>query len=354
MGIEMVCAVFDLSQKMEYKSILQEFSLELDIYYDYDFLECDARLMGGTPEVFVVRNNQEILLYPYIRLPFLHPGFEAYTDISSPYGYAGPFTNSTDVSFLDAAEAEIVAHLRRTETVTEFVRYHYLYNKDYRFRRDIVEEDNRTIVLLPLNKDWESIWMHDFSSLNRNLNRKMQKEGYLFEEWLDVDAMQSFFKMYHQTMENVNAGEFYFFNLSYFILLQKRLKDKIKLYRVVKDGDTYACSLFFFADGIVTYFLSARNLNFPKVPATNFLLAKMAEIANKKGMKWMNLGGGNNNDKNNSLFKFKRNFSSETANFKIGKRVINPEVYKQLKESYIREKGLPEFEEKKNYLQFYR
>ena len=55
-----------------------------------------------------------------------------------------------------------------------------------------------------------------------------------------------------------------------------------------------------------------------------------------------------------SLFKFKANFSKQTKDFYIGKRIHNPMAYDHLKSEYIAKYNEEKFESVKAILQFYR
>ena len=64
--------------------------------------------------------------------------------------------------------------------------------------------------------------------------------------------------------------------------------------------------------------------------------------------------GCTNSEDNNHLLKFKQNFSKQTMNFFIGKRIFLPELYQHLKEAYITLHGTDSLNLKQNIIQFYR
>ena len=322
----------------------------LDIYYQPEFLACDARMQGGEWELAVCTDGTDSWVYPYIVLPI--PNSD-YFDLSSPYGYAGPVT--TNGLIFDAAEQLFLEHItERANIVTEFVRYHYKYNETQFFGTKIANLLNRRVVVLPTN-DTEYIWMNEFSGTNRNLVRKLEKEGY---EWqistFCKEDIAQFCEAYRANMVHSGATDFYFFEESFFSDLIEQLGDNLQFAKVEKDGIIYASALFFVSGKIVTYYLSARNLEFPKVPASNLLLSKMAFWAAENGMELLNFGGGLSLDENDYLFKFKSNFSKQTRDFYIGKRVHQPVVYTELQQQYIAQNGEEAFGKVRHILQFYR
>jgi lipid II:glycine glycyltransferase (peptidoglycan interpeptide bridge formation enzyme) len=97
-----------------------------------------------------------------------------------------------------------------------------------------------------------------------------------------------------------------------------------------------------------------RNLDFLKIPSTNLLYTKVAEWAKERGFHSVNIGGGRTNSDDDSLFKFKKNFSQQLRPFYIGKRIHRDDVYRELIERYRTLHGQEKFQEVKHLLQFYR
>lgn len=349
MGIKF--QIFNESTQLDYLKLLHDFKLELDIYYYPSFLSNDAKIQGGEFEIFVYIEQNEIFIYPYIKLPFEQEKFKGYFDLSSPYGYCGPYCTSE--SIFQEAEIAFIDYIKNY-CVTEFVRYHYLYNEQQKFTKQIHNIQNRTIVTLNTTLDWDTIWTKEFSSTNRNLVRKLEKEKYNFFVTKEKEDLLGFTEMYYSTMKNVGASDFYYFDKELINRLYADLGEKIFLVKVEKENVVYSYSLFFISGGIGTYYLSARNVNYPKIPATNFLLAKTAELLKEKGAFILNFGGGLTNEKDDFLFKFKSNFSKEKKEFFIGKRIFNNSIYNQLINDWIGLYGNNEYEKRKNILQFYR
>ncbi len=322
----------------------------LDIYYQPEFLACDAKMQNGEYEIAVFVSSEKIWVYPYILLPIQGTN---YYDISSPYGYAGPVSNTPDI--MVEAEKLFIEHVsKRKNIVTEFVRYHHIYNEYHFFQENIKNVLNRRVVTLP-TLDKEEIWMKEFSGTNRNLVRKLEKEEYTWSvNIFKKEDVSTFDEAYRANMIHSGATDFYFFSPDFYSEMIDGLGEKLLLAKVEKNGEIYASSLFFVSGGMVTYYLSARNLSHPKVPASNLLLSKMAFWAQENGMKLLNFGGGLSLDENDYLFKFKSNFGKEIKDFTIGKRIHQPEIYQELQEKFIAEKGEESYQKVKHILQFYR
>jgi lipid II:glycine glycyltransferase (peptidoglycan interpeptide bridge formation enzyme) len=343
--------IFNKDNFKDFLQILIEIGLELDIYYYPSFLDIDAKIQKGEYEIFFFIKGNEVFIYPYIKLPFYEEKFKEYFDISSPYGYCGPFCSS-ELIFQEGEEA-FVDYIK-SNCVTEFVRYHYIYNDTQKFTKQIQNLQNRTVVTLDTTLDWETIWSKEFSVTNRNLIRKLEKEEYKFVLANKKEDLLGFLEMYYSTMKNAGASNFYFFEKDLINRLYEALGEKMFLVKVEKDSIVYSYSLFFISGGIGTYYLSARNVDYPKIPGSNYLLAKAVELLQEKGTFVLNFGGGLTNEPDDYLFKFKRNFSKRTKEFFIGKRIFNNNIYNQLVNDWINLHGENDYEKRKHILQFYR
>jgi len=345
--------IFNQNNLPDYKSLLHKYDLDLDIFYQPEFLKLEARNLGGEYEIFTLtqpRKNQ-IFIYPYIKLAF-EGELSDYIDLASPYGYAGPYCNEN--SLFSHGENEFIKYAKTQNIITEFIRYHFLYNDELKFSEMIENELNRTLVVIDLSKKWDDIWMKEISMNNRNYVRKLEKEGYLFEINISPSIIEEFIDMYYRTMQQAHADKCYYFKKGYFHQLFEELKGKIQLARITKHNVTYSTVIFFVSGKILHLYLMGRNLDYPKVPATNLLYTKVAKWAKEQGILHFNIGGGRTNSEEDSLFRFKKNFTKQTHPFYIGKRIYQKTIYQQLIKKFIDKHGQEKYQQVKNILQFYR
>lgn len=350
----MQLSVYSENNWDDYKIWYIKKALCLDIYYDPFYLELEECITEGKRKVIVVEDGEDFLLYPFIEQFIPVPNFESYSDAISPYGYSGPYWSYTNNQFKLKSEQMVCDYQREHKIVNELIRYHFYYNQYATFELGIQNIYNRKVVIIDLQDTWDNIWAKEFSATNRNLIRKLEKEGYECFETCDLNLYTSFIELYYQTMDNAVAAKYYYFSKKYFEKLKIELGGKVKLFVVMKDGVLYNAALFFITNNIITYHLSARNLQYPKVPGSNYLLANVIKLFIGESWKHLNLGGGTNSDDNNHLLKFKQNFSKQTTDFFIGKRILLPELYQHLKEAYITFHGVDSLNLKQNIVQFYR
>lgn len=351
MSEQLQVKIYSEAEFNQFESDFSDMLKTLDIYYQPSFLLSDARMQKGKAEVFTCIDSisGDSFIYPYIRISISKSDFE---DLTSPYGYAGPY--STSAELFKQAEQKFISYCKEQGFVTEFIRYHYLYNDELKFSVDCKNIENRTVVLLDLTIDKDDIWMRQFSSTNRNLVRKLEKDEFQWKikpfERSDIKAFQ---KIYAETMSNASADDFYLFSDDFYLDLIKGLKNDIQICWVEKSDEIYAMSLLFTSGGIATYFLSGRNINYPKISSTNFLLSEIAFWAKENNCILLNFGGGLSLSKDDRLFKFKQNFSKTEKSFYIGKRIHNIQAYESLTDEFIQKHGSEKYQNVKHILQFY-
>ncbi|MCK9218044.1 MAG: GNAT family N-acetyltransferase, partial [Firmicutes bacterium] len=66
----------------------------------------------------------------------------------------------------------------------------------------------------------------------------------------------------------------------------------------------------------------------------NFLLDEAVKLAQKLGAELFHFGGGRTGSTDDSLLKFKKNFSKTTFDFHIGKKIYNQKVYDNVVEQW--------------------
>ena len=188
---------------------------------------------------------------------------------------------------------------------------------------------SRHTVALDLKDD--DIWMHQISSKNRNMLRKAEKEGVTIVE---SDDYETFRQLYDGTMTDLHAEDFYFFPKSYYDEYKQTFKGESMLCLAMLDGKAIAGSMFMFSEDYAHYHLSARDREYSRYAANNLILWYAIQKAKERGCKCFHFGGGTTGNDDDSLLKFKKEFSKTLCEFWIGKRVHNQTVYDQIVEQW--------------------
>lgn len=297
-----------------------------DIYFARQYCGLLAWLEGGIAELFVYEEDGGFVMYPYIKRRIDDESLcGEYYDIETPYGYGGPIEGGREQEMSDNFEKAFLSYCAEENIIAEFVRFHPLLKNESLFKNGIDVLHNRITVWLDLKKSEDEIWMHDISTKNRNVIRKCEKIGLKVEISSDYEE---FARIYNQTMERVEAGEFYFFPDSYYQKI-KNDSDYI-LMRVRMENETLACAIFMRCGDYFHYHLSGSRSEFLKFSPNNILLWEAIKYAKRLGCTAMHFGGGLTDSEEDSLFRFKSRFSSDCADFYIGKRVHNRQIYQML------------------------
>jgi len=344
---------------MSYSAVKYNISEEIkDIFLSKEYYMLSEMNAEGLFEYFSFSDGERFALYPFLKNEIL--GFESipsggFFDIQSAYGYGGVITNCYDENFIDGFFQEFDKFCKENNVVAEFVRFHPLLENDKfsSFGMEII--DDRQTVIIDLSLDYEEIFTTQYSSKGRNVIRKGRKLGYHSEFILnpDRDLIEKFHEIYSENMRSVNADEYYFFSLDYFLELFRRLKDSASLGVITnQEGDILCASIFLHHFKFFHYHLSGRVRGADN-SVNNFMIDEAVKYGISCGATKFHLGGGLSNDENDRLFKFKSSFSKDRGMFKIGKRVHNCEVYDKLVQEW-EEKNPDKAEAYSNYLLKYR
>ena len=327
--------VITLSEYEEWKRFLTLIpQSKKDIYYTSAYYSLYQNYGDGEALCFVFEKDGNTALYPLLKNPIKPLGYQLdkeYYDIQGAYGYNGLIASTEDVDFITGLWKEFDAWCQENDIVAEFMRFHPLLNNQKLASPQMNSFFSRHTVSLDLSLSMDEIWMQQFSSKNRNMIRKAEKEGVTI---VKSDDYETFRNLYDGTMTNLSAENYYFFPQSYYNEYQASFKDNSILYFAMLDGKVIAGSMFMFSEEYAHYHLSARDREYSKYAANNLILWYGIQKAKERGCKWFHFGGGTTGDENDSLLLFKQNFSKTRTEFWIGKRVHNQAVYDRIVEQW--------------------
>ena len=329
----MASTILNLSDSCDWKEALAAFpSNKRDVYFTPEYYSLYQNYGDGDARCFVFEQDGEVVLYPFLINPITTLGYKLdkeYYDIQGAYGYNGIITSSEDADFIAAFWETFDAYCQENDIVAEFTRFHPLLNNQRLASPKMKTFFSRHTVALDLTD--EDIWMHQISSKNRNMIRKAEKEGVTIVE---SDDYETFRCLYDGTMTDLHAEDFYFFPKSYYDEYKQTFKGESMLCLAMLDGKAIAGSMFMFSDDYAHYHLSARDREYSRYAANNLILWYAIQKAKERGCKWFHFGGGTTGNDDDSLLKFKKEFSKTLCEFWIGKRVHNQAVYDQIVEQW--------------------
>lgn len=298
-----------------------------DVYFSPKYYALYEHNGDGKAYCFIYKEDDNVVLYPFLLNSINCLGYgldDEYYDIQGAYGYNGIVTSSKDEGFIARFHDSFDQYCQDEHIVAEFSRFHPLLNNQVLASPKMQTFYSRKTVKLDLTMSLDDIWKTQFSSKNRNVIRKAEKDGVTIVESRDYEFFR---QMYDQTMRNVNAEGFYFFPAEYYEKFKESFGDDLILCFAMYDGKPISGSMFMFSKDYAHYHLSGRDKNYYKIAANNAVLWYGIQKAKERGCKWFHFGGGTTGEDDDMLLHFKQNFSKDNGEFWIGKRVHNQEVY---------------------------
>lgn len=313
-----------LDRADHWRSLLEESGLG-DVYHHPGYLAALAANGDGEPRLFYFRDAGCTALHvalwrPLSALPFAHPYADRF-DAVSPYGYAGPVTD-TPARAADVwrAWAETA---RANGLVAEFIRFHPLLLNHGAFADQLeVLAAGRTI------------WMDLTAPIETGISKSRWRDArWATRENVRVesaahDRLPAFFEMYQATMRRKGAEAYYFFPWEYFTRLRDGLGSDFWLMRAHRGDRDCAYAICLRHRDRLHYHLSCSDEDLAQYRAVTQLLVETARLGRDVGLTSFHLGGGYRGE--DSLFQFKSHFSPHRAPFFVGRARHDPEAIAQL------------------------
>lgn len=232
----------------------------------------------------------------------------------SPYGYNGIYFKKID-TFNDFYD-KFIEYVKQNNFTNIIIRQNPFFKLNDTIMQKFTIKNQKTLFCVKLNNndDFFNDYLYNFlNSKKRNIYTKAIKNNYQFVykniDYNDVIENSIFRNMYNDTMKNVNANSYYYFNENYFKHLASL--NNIIFTFVHKDNVVLGCAIILLDNDFIHYHLSCNNKSDNCI--TFFLIL---EIIKKFGKgKYFNLGCGVSN--NDSLHKFKKSLSNTTFNYNI-------------------------------------
>jgi len=312
-----------------------------DVYFTPEYYKLYESNGDGTAYCFVFKDHNDLAMYPFLINRINDLGYDLddeYYDIQGAYGYNGVITTSQNKEFISKFYNAFRSFVKDKKIICEFTRFHPLLNNVDISKNYLSTKFDRYTIALKLNVPYEEIFTDYYSGNNRNMLRKANKSKVIVDIGNTTEYYKNFFNIYYETMDKVNADKEYYFSEQYFNSFNILLSDNsfvIMLY----DGLKYIAGGLFMQYGIYThYHLSGRSSLCSINYATNLIIDTAIKYSQQKKISFIHLGGGRTNNMNDSLLKFKQNFSPVKYKFYIGKAIHNINIYNsiisQWKEKY--------------------
>jgi hypothetical protein len=317
-----------------------------DVYQTAAYHEFARQCGEGDPYLIVVGDRRRGLAWPYLlrRVDAVEglAGSDA-MDVGSVYGYPGPVAwgCSPGDAFVEQAASALIATWTEQGAVSAFTRFHPLLDNaslvDALRWPAVGVGDNHPVAEIGVTVSIDCTLGDDearagYARALRQHIRAGRDAGLTTEHDQTWTSLRTFVDLYRETMVRNSASDHYFMNLDYFERLHAALPLQLHLL-VTRLGDTVAAAgLFTECDGIVQSHLVGTNAALYCHSPFKLLLDDVRVWARERGDRVLHLGGGRGG-RQDSLLRFKGEFSPRRHRFSIGRWILDADAYQDLTEA---------------------
>lgn len=346
--------VFGTSDKSEWCSMLSCLSAnQKDTYFTPDYYSLYQNYGDGEAQCFVFEKDGNIALYPFLKNPITPLGYELdkeYYDIQGAYGYNGLVASTDDVAFISEFWKEFDAYCQEKDIIAEFMRFHPLM-RNYRLGEGHFKLiHDRNTVYLDLTQTEETIFQ-GFEKSTRKHILKAEKTIEIRPAQYSEENVEIFNRIYRENMEHVRSIPYLFFSLEHFRNMFQM--DDIEFFIAYQDDIPIACYSGLVSKEYYGNYLRASLTEYNKTGVNTLMYWSMIKSAKAHGCHYVHFGGGTSGNPDNSLLKYKMNFSQTLSEFWIGKKIHNQKIYDEVVSQW-KEKYPDSFEAHKMMLLGYR
>lgn len=303
-----------------------------DVYFTPEYYKLYEDNGDGKAMCFVFEKDGELALYPFLISRINDLGYDLdkdYYDIQSAYGYSGVVSSSYEDKFRASFFKEFVSFCKDRNIVTEFTRFHPLL-KNHAFSEKYLNVSfDRKTIYIDLTNGFDTIYNHFKRSTKKQINRAKKRIGIDIEVYKgQPDVVDLFYPIYKDTMDRVKSTDYLYFNKKYFesLFCSERTYCLIAL----KEGNPISGRIVIHWGLYLHGHLSGTLSDYLKISPFGLIMAESVKLGKKLGCHFFHFGGGATKSPEDSVYKYKRNFSDLTASFFIGFKVYDSIVYGRL------------------------
>jgi hypothetical protein len=283
----------------------------------------------GKGVMLVYREGSHTVAFPMLlRRVEGFPGFENLWDVSSIYGYAGPIAtprlpDDVRTRFIGALDE----FFDSSRVIAAFSRLHPLLEQ----RKMLLDYGEVSEVGVTISIDLTRTIEDQVAGYRKNHRYeigRLRSQGFVVRQ-AGIDSLKDFIDIYYESMREVEAAPYYFFDRSYFDYLMNKLPGVMTLFVCEHEGKPACAAMFAHCAGIVQYHLAGTRSSYRKLAPMKLLLDEARLWAKAAGARVLHLGGGVG-ARQDSLYAFKRGFSDREHTFSVWKHVTAPVIYDEL------------------------
>lgn len=318
-----------------------------DFYHLPEYVKLDADQVGGKAVCWIMESDSYTVWIPLIerKLPDNISKGKNYYDLTSPYGYPGIlFDRPVFPHQLNDVIRRFKNDAGEHNYITTFIRMNPIINPFSWQQDDLIRQRYHGFTItVPLFESFQII-RKGYSQNHRKNIRQLNNDGFTFSINSHCSCKE-FISIYIQTMDRLNASDYYYFSEDYFHSLFEILDDKLLLALVHSpDGKAVSGGLLTDFNGIIQSHLTATRTAYLEHAPSKLLFDGIIQQAVNMERKWLHLGGGLNS-REDSLYRFKKGFSPIKNQFSTLRIIHDKQRYNNLNYVALNESGKDKFED---------
>lgn len=306
---------------------------KLDPYFAPEYAEASEGIERGKADLFIFDGPEGRVEHSFILrpVPISVSGLKLY-DIISPYGYGGPrllVGNASNYTALASAFEDAFAdYCRQRRVVSEFVRFHPFEASPQHVAAMYEVRRLRTTVVTDLRGT--AVFEREFSKGARKKIRRNERFGMHASIAVAPTDLGELKRVYALSMQRNTAADFYYFTDIYFDRLMSGVGENLMLAQVHYQDKVIAAALCLIGTGNIHIHLSGTDTEYLSLSPAYTLRHAIAQWGLSNGFTRIHHGGGRTNDPEDSLYRYKRQFGSGSADYYVGRRIWDRGYYEAL------------------------
>lgn len=269
------------------------------------------------------------ILFPFILRPLAAEpwadGQEMGCDVTSPYGYGGPFSwnirADAATHFWKMLDDWLIAH----GVVSQLIRLSLFDDQQLPIPGEV--EPVLPNVVRSLDLDPAAVWQDYEYKVRKNVKRA-RADRLTVEFDSTGERLDEFLNIYYATMDRRDAANSYYFPRSFFESVCDQLAGQFVFCHVRRGSTAVSSELVLVSRRHLYSFLGGTLPEaFPSRP-NDLLKHEVIGWGQQAGKRAFVLGGGYHGD--DGIYRYKRSFAPQgTEWFRIGKRILLPDAYER-------------------------
>jgi hypothetical protein len=336
------------NHKEEWDNYLQALPENVqDIYYTPEYYSLYEEYGDGKAFCFVFQSGGDTALYPFLLNSINSLGYDLdqqYFDIQGAYGYNGIISSSNDPQFRNAFYQTFNHYCAEQNIVAEFTRFHPLLSNHHFSENNLhIVFDRKTVYVSLENRTHDEIFKDFQTTTKEQIKKAMNRyniEVKVFNGNFEDGTL--IYDIYTETMNLVQSDPYLFFNKQYFRTLLKQVNHF--LFVCYFNGEPIAMSVVLAGKKYLHGHLVGVRNEFRKLSVYSLIYSENIRYGIESEYNYFHFGGGSTSNPDDTLLKFKKNFSKSTSDFFIGKKIHNVPIYEAIIQQW--NEKFPEYNQK--------